>query len=109
MNGYQITFFTQQDRHHRGMPLADWLVRLAGELDLRGATLIPASEGSGHHHHLHSAHFFDLADQPLTVLMAVTEDEAARLFQHLRAEGVNVFFVKTAVEFGMSLDTLPAG
>ena len=43
MNGYQITFFTQQDRRHRGKPMADWLVVLAGELGLRGATVIPAS------------------------------------------------------------------
>ncbi|HYA75998.1 MAG TPA: DUF190 domain-containing protein, partial [Burkholderiaceae bacterium] len=48
MNGYQITFFTQQDRRHHGKPLADWLVHLAKDMDLRGATLIAASEGFGH-------------------------------------------------------------
>lgn len=100
MNGYQITFFTQQDRRHHGKPLADWLVHLADELGLRGATLIPASEGIGRHHRFHSAHFFDLADQPLSVVMAVTHEEADRLFERLRAEGVHLFYVKTAVEFG---------
>lgn len=101
MNGYQITFFTQQDRRHHGKPLADWLVHLAGELGLRGATLIPANEGIGRHHRIHSAHFFDLADQPLSVVMAVTREEADRLFERLRAEGVHLFYVKTAVEFGV--------
>ena len=24
MNGYQVTFFTQQDRRNHGLPLADW-------------------------------------------------------------------------------------
>lgn len=48
MNGYQITFFTQQDRQHAGKPLADWLMHLAAEMGLRGATLIPGSEGMGH-------------------------------------------------------------
>jgi len=100
MNGYQITFFTQQDRRHHGRPLADWLVRLAKEMDLHGATLIPASEGFGHHGRIHSAHFFELADQPLEVLMAVTADEAERLFERLKAEGVQLFYVKTPVEFG---------
>ncbi|WP_027803504.1 DUF190 domain-containing protein [Paraburkholderia dilworthii] len=101
MNGYQITFFTQHDRRHRGKPLADWLVSLAGELGLRGATVIPASEGIGHHRRVHSAHFFELADQPLSVVMAVSSEEAGRLFERLRAEGVHLFYVKTAVEFGV--------
>lgn len=100
MNGYQITFFTQQNRRHAGKPLADWLVHLAAEMNLRGATLIPGSEGMGHDQRLHSAHFFELADQPLTVLMAVTTEEADRLFRRLRAEAVHVFYVRTPVEFG---------
>ncbi|MGF6637474.1 PII-like signaling protein [Paraburkholderia sp. MM6662-R1] len=101
MHGFQITFFTQQGRSHHGKPLADWLVRLASELGLRGATLIPASEGIGHHHRIHSAHFFELADQPLSVVMAVTSDEADRLFDRLRAEGLHLFYVKTTAEFGV--------
>ena len=101
MNGYQITFFTQQDKRHHGKPLADWLVHLAQEMGLRGATLIAGSEGFGHHGRIHSAHFFELADQPLEVLMAVTAEEAARLFERLKAEGVHLFYVKTPVEFGI--------
>jgi PII-like signaling protein len=100
MTGYQITFFTQQDKRHNGKPLADWLVNLARELGLRGATIIPGSEGFGHDGHVHSAHFFELADQPLEVLMAVTTEEAERLFTRLKVEGVKLFYVKTAVQFG---------
>lgn len=101
MNGYQITFFTQQDRHHSGQPLAGWLVRLAAELGLRGATLIPASEGMGHDRRVHSAGFFELADQPLAVLMAVSAEEADRLFQRLRTEDIRLFYVKIPAEFGL--------
>ena len=100
MNGYQITFFTQQDRRHDGKPLADWLVHLAAELGLRGATLLPGGEGVGHDQRFHSAHFFELADQPQLVLMVVTADEAEQLFQRLRAEGVHLFYARTPVEFG---------
>lgn len=99
--GYQITFFTQQDRRHQGKPLADWLLHLAQEMKLRGATLIAGSEGIGRHGRVHSVHFFELADQPLEVVMAVTEDEAERLFARLMAEGVKLFYVKTAIEFGV--------
>ncbi|MDN7413401.1 DUF190 domain-containing protein (plasmid) [Burkholderia vietnamiensis] len=101
MNGFQITFFTQQDSRHQGKPLGDWLVHLADELGLRGATLMPAGEGIGHHHRIHSAHFFELADQPLAVVMAVTTEESDRLFERLQAEGVHLFYVKTAAEFGV--------
>jgi uncharacterized protein len=100
MNGYQITFFTQQDKRHQGKPVADWLVHLAQELKLSGATLIPGGEGFGHHRRIHSAHFFELADQPIEVLMAVTAEEADRLFARLKREGVHLFYVKTPVEFG---------
>jgi hypothetical protein len=37
MDGYMLTFFTQQDRRRHGTPLADWLVELAAELGLGGA------------------------------------------------------------------------
>jgi uncharacterized protein len=101
MDGYQITFFTHQDRRHKGKPLGDWLVHLAQEMGLRGATLIAGGEGFGHRGRLHSAHFFELADQPVEVMVAVSHDEAARLFERLTTEGVHLFFVKTPVEFGV--------
>jgi PII-like signaling protein len=100
MNGYQITFFTQQDHRHKGKPMGEWLVHLAKELGLRGATLMAAGEGFGHHGRIHSAHFFELADQPLEVVMALSQEEIDRLFDRLKSEVVHVFYVKTAVEFG---------
>ena len=100
MNGFQVTFFTQQDHRHKGKPVAEWLVQLARELKLRGATLMAANEGFGHHGRIHSAHFFELTDQPLEVVMALSEDETERLFERLRTEGVHLFYVKAAVEFG---------
>lgn len=100
MNGYQITFFTQHNHYHRGKTIGDWLIHLAQEMGLRGATMVPGGEGFGHHRRIHSAHFFELADQPVEVMMAVSSEEADRLFERLRNEGVHLFYVKTAVEFG---------
>lgn len=104
MKGYQITLFTQQDRQHHGRPLADWLLHLARELGLRGATVIPAAEGFGRDGRVHSAHFFDLAEQPLELLLVVSEAEADALFARLRAEKLHVFYVRTPVEFGFCDD-----
>jgi PII-like signaling protein len=99
-NGFQITFFTQEDRKHNDKPLGEWLIQLAKEMELRGATLLKASVGVGHDGRFHSANFFELADQPLQVIMAVDKHEAERLFQRLKAEGVHLFYVKTPIEFG---------
>ncbi|HET9576859.1 MAG TPA: DUF190 domain-containing protein [Usitatibacter sp.] len=100
MNGYQVSFITVQAHRHAGRPVGEWLLQLAMEMGLRGATLIPASEGFGKHRRIHSAHFFELADQPVEVVMAVTEEESQRLFERLRREGVHLFYVKSPVEFG---------
>jgi PII-like signaling protein len=102
MNGYQLTFFTSQDHRIHGTSVAHWLVEKARGMGIRGATLLSASEGFGHHGRLHSAHFFELADQPLEVIMAVTTEEAARLFAMLDSEGVKLFYSRTPVEFGIT-------
>jgi PII-like signaling protein len=104
MQGYQLTFFTQQDRTHGHISLGEWLVKEANKLGIGGATLIAASEGFGHDHKLHSARFFEFSDQPVEVTMAVTDADAKRIFQRLRDEKLNVFYVKTPIEFGMSDD-----
>ncbi|WP_137935711.1 DUF190 domain-containing protein [Chitinivorax sp. B] len=101
MEGYQLTFFTQQDHRHSGQPLGEWLVQTARQLGVGGATLILAAEGFGRHGRLHAAHFFELPDQPVEVTMAVSEGEAQRLFQRLRDEQVNVFYIKVPIEYGV--------
>lgn len=104
MQGYQLTFFTQQDRKHNTIPLAHWLLEEARSIGISGATLTTAAEGFGRERKIHSAHFFDLADQPVEVTMAVSEADADRLFARLQEEGVNIFYAKTPIEFGMTGD-----
>ncbi len=101
MNGYQISFFTQQDKRHDHTPLAEWLMLTARDMGIRGATIIAGSEGYGHHRRIHSAHFFELADQPQEVIMTLTEDETNMFFAFLKKEGVHCFYVKSVVEFGV--------
>ena len=100
MQGYQLSFFTRQDRKHGGLPLAEWLLQEARRIGIGGGTMIAAAEGFGRHGHLHSAHFFELGDQPVEVTLAACAPEADRLFQRLREEKIEVFYVKTPVEFG---------
>ena len=102
MQGYQLTFFTQQDRLHGRLPLGEWLVQEARKMGVAGATLISAAEGFGRDRKLHSAHFFELTDQPIEVMMALSATDADRLFERLRQEKIDLFYVKTAIEFGMT-------
>ncbi|BAQ81412.1 MULTISPECIES: DUF190 domain-containing protein [Pseudomonas] len=100
MRGFLVIFFTQQSRRHQGKMLGDWIVDLAKEMGLRGATLSTGIEGFGHTGRLHSSHFFEFADQPTEIRMAITEDESDRLFKRLEAEDFSVFFIKTPIEMG---------
>lgn len=104
MYGYLLTFFTQQDKRHQHLLLSEWLLAEARRLGIGGATVTMAAESFGHHGKLHSAHFFELADQPVEVSMAVSAADAERLFERLAAEQLNLFYVKTPVEFGMTAD-----
>lgn len=100
MKGFQITFYMAHDERHHGQPLGEWLIGIARELQLRGATLQSAAEGFGRSGRIHSAHFVELADQPMELITVVTDEEAERLFARLRAEAIKLFYVKTPVEFG---------
>ena len=104
MQGFKLTFFTQQDRSVHGQSVAVWLIEQAKNIGIRGATLTAATEGFGHDKKLYSAHFFELAEQPLQVTMAVTPDEADQMFALLKQEGINIFYTQAAIEFGMSAE-----
>lgn len=101
MNGFQLKFFAQQDRKYAGLSLAQWLLEEARRQGVRGATLMTASEGFGKTGHIHCAHFFELADQPQEVTMAVSAEESERIFESIRQAGVRLFYVKTPIEFGV--------
>ena len=102
MQGYQLTFITQQDQRHRGRPLAEWLLEECRRLGVGGATLIPASEGYGRHRKIHAARFIELADQPIELTMAVDAGECERVFTLLQREGIDIFYIKAPIEFGMT-------
>jgi hypothetical protein len=48
----------------------------------------------------HSARFVELTDQPLEIMMAVTEEQADRLFERINATDTRLFYIKAPVEYG---------
>ncbi len=105
MKGFQLSFFTQQDRRHDSLPLAEWLLKEARRLGVRGATLFTAAEGFGQNRKIRSMGFFELADQPMEITMAVSAEEAEKLFAILNEENIRIFYVKTPVEYGVTGET----
>ncbi len=101
MQGFQLTFFTSEGRRHGHTPMGRWLVDTIKSLGMAGATMTAGVEGLGRDGKLHSAHFFELADEPLEVTVAVTEAQCKQLFEVLEREQVNLFYVKAPVEFGV--------
>ena len=79
MNGYQLTFYTEQNRKHGHRTVSEWLLHEVRELGIHGATVISCAEGTGHAGAHHAAHMLKLADQPLQIILAVTEEEAERM------------------------------
>lgn len=100
MNGYLVTFYTELNQRYKGKQIHDWLLNLSKEMHLGGATVMHASEGIDHKGQRHSAGFFDLVDEPVTVQFALSESETTQLFDRLNNEDVSIFYVKTPVEYG---------
>lgn len=83
------------------MLLYDWLLAEARQLGIRGGSAFRAIAGFGRHGVVHEERFFELAGElTVEVELAVTEDEAERMLERIRAEGIDLFYVRTPVAFG---------
>ena len=61
MDGYQLTFYTEQNRRHEHHTVWEWLLHEAKHLGIHGATVINCAEGIGHAGAHHAAHMLKLA------------------------------------------------
>lgn len=101
MNGFLLTFYTEHDRHHGQRTVCEWLLHEASRLGIHGVTVINCAQGTGHAGAHHGAHLLNLADQPVQVILAATEDETQRMLDAVEAEHVHVFYTRFPIEFGV--------
>ncbi|AHJ14348.1 DUF190 domain-containing protein [Sulfurospirillum multivorans] len=102
MKGYQLVFSTLQNRqHHSGENLIEWFEKSAQSLGIQGITVVNASKGIGRDGKWHSASFFELAEQPIELIMNVTEAECEALFTFLKEQNQQIFYTKCAIEYGV--------
>ncbi len=104
MEGYLVTFYTQQKREYNGISLAKWIVEQAMKLGVSGATLFTGREGFGHDGRFHSYNFFDCEDPPVQVALALTSDDCNRLMNCLEENKVRIFYTKSKITFGFTYE-----
>ena len=100
MKGFQITIMTEQNRRIEHQQAMEWLMRLAAELGISGATVFSGVESFGSDGRRHSARFFELTDQPIEFVVAVTDEQANRLIDRINGVDTRLFYIKTPIEFG---------
>jgi uncharacterized protein len=102
MNGTLLRFYVHENRKHRHRLLYEWLLEQAKALGIHGGSAFRAIAGFGRHGVLHEEHFFELAgDLTVEIDFAVSDDEAQRLLERIRAEAISIFYVRLPIEYGV--------
>jgi uncharacterized protein len=102
MNGYEITFFTEQNKVHHHKPLVQWLLDTCKKLNIKGARVSHHAESVNHLGLHHSAHFFELVDEPISIMFIVSEEQKNAIFNEIRKEKVHIFYCYHQVFFGFT-------
>ena len=101
MNGTLLRFYVHENRKHRHILLYEFLLEQARHLGIHGGSAFRAIAGFGRHGILREEHCFELAgDLTVEIDFAVTDDEADRLLDFVRSEGISIFYVRMPIEFG---------
>lgn len=102
MKGVLLRFYVHEFRKHEGKLLYEWLLERAREIGVHGGSAFRAIAGYGRHGVLHEQRFFELAaDLTVEVEFVVTDAEADRLLELVRAARIATFYTRVAAEFGL--------
>ena len=101
MNGTYLRFYVHENRKHRHLLLYEWLLEQAKKMGIHGGSAFRAIAGYGRHGVLHEQHFYELAgDLTIEVEFMISEEEARKLLELVKAEKIHIFYAKTIAEFG---------
>lgn len=103
MQGVHLKFYVHENRRHRSILVYEWLLEEARTLGLPGGSAFRSIAGFGRHGVLHEDHFFELAgDLPVEIGFVLSEAEAQTFLQHIADEGLELFYVRWPVEYGVT-------
>ena len=101
MNGTYLRFYMHENRKHHHLLMYEWLLEQAKKMGIHGGSAFRAIAGYGRHGVLHEQHFYELAgDLTVEVEFMISEEEARRLLDLVKAEKIHIFYARTAAEFG---------
>lgn len=102
MKGTYLRFYVHELRKRHGKLLYDWLLEKAKGMGIHGGSAFRAIAGYGRHGVLHEQRFFELvADLTVEVEFIVSDEEAERLLEMIRQEGIHLVYAKVPAEFGV--------
>lgn len=97
----QLCFYVGEKQHHAGRMLYEWLLEEAKGLGIHGGSAFRAIAGFGRHGRLHEETFFELAGELAVKVEFILDDAIAeQMLQRVRAQSLNIFYVRTAVQSG---------
>lgn len=99
MKGFELIFIAARSRRHNGRPVLDEVARLAGTLDIRRMTRRYDVSGVGADGHSHSAHFFELTDEPEELMFVLDGDKADRLLRAVEEAEPHVFCLRRPIDY----------
>lgn len=98
----QLTFYVTEKQHHAGKLTYEWLLEEARALGVHGGSAFRAIAGFGRHGRLHEDTFFELAGELAVKVEFILDDAIAeQLLQRVRAQSLEVFYVRSAVQAGI--------
>jgi len=100
MKGSQLTIYANQSHRIAHLSVVDWLLDQAKQCAIKGSTVIEASESIDTHGKYHAARFFELADQPVGVVIVADDAHIDQLFERLRESGQRLFYTRVPIEYG---------
>jgi uncharacterized protein len=105
MQGTLLRFYVHENRKHDHVLLYEWLLERARATGIAGGSAFRALAGFGRHGLLREEHFYELAgDVPVAIDFAISDAQADALLALIRAEKLDIFYVRIPVEFA-SIDS----
>ncbi|MGN8158020.1 DUF190 domain-containing protein [Salinisphaera sp. RV14] len=99
MKGFEVIFMAPRSRRHHGKPVLDAVAGIAKSHDIKRHTRRVDAEGTGASGHTHSAHFFELADEPEELMFVLDGDKADELMRAVEEEKLHVFCIRRTIEY----------
>lgn len=99
MKGLELIFMAPRSRRHTGMPVLDAVAKLARSHGIERMTRRMDSEGTGADDHSHSAHFFELTDEPEELMFVLDSGKADTLVRAVEEQDMYVFCLRRSIDY----------